>query len=113
DRIQHFIGQTIVSQKVKEGLQSAMKLRWELNKTQQEIGELQRQLKVIVDDQARLRANLKEMPATAEAYKRYLKKFDDQETQIEDYQAKIKKPQAIEFVQKKEFDDFLAHFSAE
>ena len=66
-----------------------------------------------MDDQARLRANLKEMPATAEAYKRYLKKFDDQETQIEDYQAKIKKLQGVELDQKKEFDDYLANFSAE
>ena len=40
------------------------------------------------------------MPATAAAYKRYLKKFDEQETQIEDYQAKIKKLQDVEFGQK-------------
>ena len=113
DNIRHFIGQTIVSQKVKDGLQNAMKLRWELNKTQREIGELEKQLKVIVDDQGRLRANLKEMPATADAYKRYLKKFNDQETQIEDFQARIKKLQTVEFNQKKEFDDFLANFSAE
>ena len=74
---------------------------------------MQRQLKVITDDQVRLRANLKEMPATAEAYKRYLEKFDDQETQIEKYQADIKKLQGIEHSQKKEFEDFLANFSAE
>jgi hypothetical protein len=113
DTIRHFISQPIISPKVKEGLNNALKLRWELNKTQREIGELNVQLKVIVDDQARLRANLKEMPATAEAYKRYLKKFDDQETLIEDYQAKIKKLQGVEFSQKKEFEDFLANFSAE
>ena len=113
DTIRHFIGQTVVSPKVKDGLRNAMKLRRELSKTQQEIAELERQLKVIVDDQVRLRANLKEMPATAQAYKRYLKKFDDQETQIEDYQAKIKKLQGTEFSQKKEFEDFLASFSAE
>jgi septal ring factor EnvC (AmiA/AmiB activator) len=113
DNIRHFISQTVVSTKVKDGLNNAMKLRWELNKTQREIQELERQLKVIVDDQVRLRANLKEMPATAQAYKRYLKKFDDQETQIEDYQARIKKLQGTEHEQKKEADDFLAHFSAE
>jgi hypothetical protein len=113
DTIRHFISQTIVSQKVKDGLQNAMKLRWELNKTQREVAEMEKQLNVIVTDQTRLRANLKEMPATAEAYKRYLKKFDDQETQIEDYQAKIKKLQTVEFNQKKEFDDFLVNFSAE
>ena len=42
-----------------------------------------RKLNDIVQDQTRLRANLREMPPTAEAYKRYLKKFDDQETEIE------------------------------
>jgi len=113
DTIRHFISQTVVSQKVKDGLKSAMELRWELNKTQREITELQRQLNVIVNDQARLRANIKEMPANAEAYKRYLKKFDDQETQIEDYQTKIKNLQGVEHTQKKAFEDFLGNFSAE
>jgi len=84
-----------------------------LSKTQREIQELEKQLKVIVDDQGRLRANLREMPPTAEAYKRYLKKFDEQETQIETYQTDIKKLQAAEHNQKKEFDDFLVNFSAE
>ncbi len=113
DTIRHFISQKIVSQKVKDGLHQAMKLRWALNKTQREIGELERQLNTVVQDQARLRANLKEMPATADAYKRYLKKFDDQETQIEDYQARIKELQGVEFDQKKEFENYLASFSAE
>ena len=90
-----------------------MDLRWALNKTQREIAELERQLKVITDDQARLRANLKEMPPTAAAYKRYLEKFDEQETQIEKYQADIKKLQGTEHQQQKEFEDFLANFSAE
>jgi hypothetical protein len=113
EQLRFFIGQTVVSKAVKAGMQKAMDLRLALNKTQQEIVELDKQLKVIVDDQARLRANLKEMPATAEAYKRYLKKFDDQETLIEDYQAKIKKLQGVEFSQKKDFEDFLANFSAD
>jgi hypothetical protein len=113
EQLRFFIGQTVVSKKVKDGLQKAIDLRWATTKTQREIAELEKQLKVIVDDQVRLRANLKEMPATADAYKRYLKKFDDQETQIEDFQARIKKLQGAEHSQKKEFDDFLAHFSAE
>ena len=75
--------------------------------------ELERQLKDITDDQVRLRANLKEMPPTAAAYKRYLEKFDEQETQIEKYQADIKKLQDVEHQQQKEFEDFLNNFSAE
>ena len=90
-----------------------MTLRWAMNKTQREIAEQQRQLKMITDDQIRLRANLKEMPATAAAYKRYLEKFDQQETQIEKYQADIKKMQETEHQQKKDFEDYLANFTAE
>jgi hypothetical protein len=53
------------------------------------------------------------MPATAAAYKRYLEKFDQQETQIEKYQADIKKLQGTEFTQKKAFEDYLANFNAD
>ena len=113
DQIRFFLNQTASSQKVKDGLKQALELKWELEKTRREIGELERQLKTITDDQARLRANLKEMPSTAAAYKRYLEKFDQQETQIEEYQASIKKLQAVEHEQKKKVDDFLANFSAE
>jgi hypothetical protein len=113
DQIRFFLNQTIASKKVKDGLAEAINLRGAVNKTQREIGELQLQLKTITEDQARLRANLKEMPPTAAAYKRYLDKFDQQETQIEKYQADIKKMQETEHQQKKEFDDYLANFSAE
>ena len=95
------------------GYQNAMKLRWDTAQVTREIQEQERQLKTITDDQARLRANLREMPTTAAAYKRYLEKFDTQETQIEKYQADIKKLQGTQHNQQKEFDDFLANFSAE
>ncbi len=79
-----------------------------------DVGEQQHQLKVITDDQTRLRANLKEMPPTAlRPTSGYLEKVDTQETQIEQYQADIKKLQGTEFSQKKELEDYLANFSAE
>jgi hypothetical protein len=113
NNIRVFLNSPVTSAKVKSALQEAMKLRWETAKTQREIGEQERQLKVIVDDQTRLRANLKEMPATAAAYKRYLEKFDAQETQIESFQKEIKRLQGIEHSQKKEFEDFLANLNVE
>jgi len=113
EQIRYFINQTVSSPKVKDGLKEALKLKGEVEKTTREIQELERQLKVITDDQARLRANLREMPATAAAYKRYLEKFDQQETQIEDYQKQVKTLQGVEHKQLKEFEDFLANFSAE
>jgi hypothetical protein len=113
DQIKFFLNTAVASPKVKAGLKQAIDLRWAMNKTQRDIAEQQQQLMTITQDQVRLRANLKEMPPTAAAYKRYLDKFDQQETQIEKYQADIKKLQETEHQQKKEFDDFLANFSAE
>jgi hypothetical protein len=113
DQMRVFINSTVSSPKVKEGLKQGIALRWAMNKTQREIGEQQLQLKTITEDQVRLRANLKEMPPTAAAYKRYLDKFDQQETQIEKYQADVKKMQETAQQQQKEFEDFLNNFSAD
>ena len=108
-----FLSQPVVSEAVKKALTRSIELKGKVDSALREIAQLQRQLKDITDDQARLRANLKEMPPTAEAYKRYLKKFDDQETQIEDFQKKIKTLQDTEFVQRKTFEDFLAKLDVE
>ncbi len=113
EQIRWFVSQTVASQKVKDGLKRALALRVSLLETQREIAELDRQLNAITEDQKRLRANLKEMPATANAYKRYLEKFDQQETQIEKYQANIKKLRGQEHTQQKAFEDFLVAFSAD
>jgi hypothetical protein len=113
DQMRIFINSTVSSPKVKEGLKQGIALRWAMSKTQRDIAEQQLQLKTITEDQVRLRANLKEMPPTAAAYKRYLDKFDQQETQIEKYQADIKTMQEAEHKQQKEFEDFLNNFSAE
>jgi hypothetical protein len=113
ERIVWFLNNPVTSDKVRAGMKRVLALREAATKTQREIVEQQQQLKTITDDQVRLRANLKEMPATAAAYKRYLEKFDAQETQIEQYQAKIKELQGTEFKQRKELEDYLADFSAE
>jgi hypothetical protein len=44
----------------------------------------------IATEQNRLRANLKVVPPDSDAYKRYLQKFDAQETEVEKLHAEIK-----------------------
>ena len=105
--------QPVASAKIKAGLQQAMALRWASQKTATELGDLRRQLKVIEDDQGRLRQNLDKTPSTAAVYKKYLKKLDDQEEQIEKLQEKIEGHEKTALTHKKSFDDFLANFSAE
>src|SRR5262249_18697351 len=76
-----FVSSQVTSPQAKEGLQKAMGLRARLSETQTELGQLQAQLKAITDDQVRLRANFERLPPTSAAYKRYLEKFDTQETE--------------------------------
>jgi hypothetical protein len=112
EQVRFFLSQAVTSEKVKEGLRRALGLRHELAQAQREAAERERQLRVITDDQTRLRANLKDMPSTAKAYKRYLEKFDQQETQIETLQADIENLRAAAHARQKALDDFLAAFTA-
>jgi hypothetical protein len=111
--IRILINQTVTSDKVKKALDQAMTLRGKLSATQREIQQQERQLNVITADQDRLRKNLKEMPPEAAAYKRYLKKFDDQETEIERLQKLIKELQDGEHAQRKDYENFLANLTVE
>jgi uncharacterized phage infection (PIP) family protein YhgE len=103
-----FLKSTVTSPKVKEGLQKAMDLRMKVAETQRDRANLEKQLKAITDDQVRLRANLDKVPPASAAYKRYLEKFDTQETQIEKLQEQIAKKQESELLQQKELEDYVA-----
>lgn len=68
---------------------------------------------LIVDEQNRLRANLAAVPKESEAYKRYVKKFDEQETEIEQRRAKIKELTRAKEKAVKELADLTRGLNAE
>jgi len=105
--IRFFMNNTISSPEVRQGLQKALEFKHELVKIQQELNNVNQQLRIITEDQARLRANLREMPQTATAYKRYLEKFDKQETEIEDLQKQQKALQTSELKARQALDAYL------
>ena len=80
---------------------------------QGEVRAMEERLKGITEDQVRLRANIERVPKDSEVYKRYLAKFDTQETQIEKLQKEIKASQDTEFAQRKAFEDYLAKLDVE
>jgi hypothetical protein len=107
------INQPVTSPAVKTALEKAIALKGKVIATQREIQQQERQLNTITADQDRLRKNLKEMPPEAAAYKRYLKKFDDQETEIERLQKLIKEIQNGEQARRKDYENFLTNLSVE
>jgi hypothetical protein len=113
ETIRIFLKAPATSAAVKKALEKAMELKHKLSETQREIQQQERQLNIITADQDRLRKNLKEMPPEAAAYKRYLKKFDDQETEIERLQKLIKELLDGEHAQRKDYENFLATLTVE
>jgi hypothetical protein len=108
-----YVSGTAASGALKAALAKARDLKGQLAATRREIAQKERQLKAITDDQARLRANLARVPPDSAAYKRYLKKFDAQETEIEKLQDAIKTLQATEHQQRKAYEDYLSNLSVE
>jgi hypothetical protein len=108
-----FLNESVTSAKVKAALQKAIELRTAWAKTQQDLGQVQKQLKDITDDQGRLRANMKELPQSSPIYKKYLEKFEKQEGEIEEMQATIKKLQDSEHQQRQAFENYLGNLDVE
>jgi HEAT repeat protein len=113
EQMRQLIQSPVVSVKVKQRLEQAVVLRQVLARTQRVLQEQQQQLQQITEDQARLRAKLRDMPSTAADYKRHLQTLSDQEAQIEALQEQIKKLQAQEVGHRKQLDELLARLSAE
>ncbi|HEV3081323.1 MAG TPA: hypothetical protein VGY66_16195, partial [Gemmataceae bacterium] len=63
--------------------------------------------------QNRLRANLKAVPTNSAAYRRYLDKFDKQETEIEKLQAQYKSLQAEVKSHQAAYEKFLSELSVD
>ena len=108
-----FLSSQVVAPKVKDAMKKAVELRTRQATTRSELAHVEKQLKAINDDQTRLRANLDKVPPSSAAYKRYLEKFDKQETQIEKLQASIQQKQEEEKTQRQEYEDFLTNLTIE
>jgi hypothetical protein len=98
---------------VRAVLAKVLELRGRLADLNKQLAEEQQALKEIGEDQDRIRKNLERVPRDAEAYKRYLKKFDDQETEIERRQARVKELRAEAAKQEKALKEFVESAKAE
>ena len=81
-------------------------IRAEMDANAKAIAYEQSSLKQIETDQTRLRANIEKVPPASEAFKRYLKKFDEQETEIETRRKKVIELTTIAETKAAELSDF-------
>jgi hypothetical protein len=111
--IKVFFNSNVVSKPVMEALKKSQDMKFKMGETQRELALARQQLTDIERDQTRIRANLKDTPATAAAYKKYLEKLDTQEGEIDKLTAKIKELQETENQQRKGYETYLANLSIE
>jgi hypothetical protein len=100
-----------VSPALKEALQKAIELRSKLTKTTAEIAAVNGKLRVINEDQARQRENMKVIPQSDPVYKTYLNKFLKQEELIDTLRAQISELQATAEQQRQAYESFVANLS--
>jgi hypothetical protein len=97
------------SPEIKKVLKKLLQLRADQSEVQAALAREQSALNTIVQDQERMRANMGRVPPASQAYKRYLKKFDEQETEIEESRAKVVKLQAAAEKQRKVVEDYVVN----
>ena len=102
-----------VSDKVKAALRTVSERKAAITKLIHETADLWQTRVAITDEQARLRANIQNVPKESAAFKRYLEKFDTQETELEKLQAAIDAKKAEEKRLQREFDAYLKGLNVE
>jgi hypothetical protein len=102
-----YINQKVTSDKVKEALQSVIQRKQQLAKVIADKQRLEEQVKVIGQEQDRIRQNMAQLDHATDLYKRYVKKFGEQEDEVEKLRGEIKKLIDEEAKQRQALDAFL------
>jgi hypothetical protein len=102
-----------ISPKVKEALEKVVAMRNALTELERRIGQINQQINDISQEQTRLRENMKVLAQNSDLYARYLKKLDDQETQIEGLRQQLGKLRSEEEAQRKQLDDYVTGLQLE
>ncbi len=78
-----------VSKAVIDAVRKAGELQDRIRQSEQRIGELEQERRVIGTDQTRIRENMGRIDRTSELYGRYMSKLNDQETRLEQIEGEI------------------------
>ena len=113
DQIAVYIRSKAVSDAVKKALQHLVQLRDKLAQTQAERARLEQTVAEISKEQTRIRENMGKLAQNSELYTRYVKKLDQQETELDDLRKKIEALKDTEARQQRELNDYLGSFEVD
>jgi predicted nuclease with TOPRIM domain len=107
DMIAYYLQAKQVSPAVREALQRVIALRDRLSQTTNRRDGLEQRVREIGQEQNRIRENMARLPQNADLYNRYVKKLDQQETEIDQLRKEAASLKTAEQEQKRELNDYL------
>jgi hypothetical protein len=107
DVIGYYLQAKQVSPKVKDALQKVIALRDRADQTGAHRSRLEQRIKEITQEQGRIRENMGRVSQNSELYGRYVRKLDQQETEIEGLRREIGTLKNTEEKQRRELNDYL------
>jgi hypothetical protein len=107
DRLAYYLQARHISPKVKEALQRIVTLRDRAGDTARRRGALEQRIREMTQEQSRIRDNMGKLAQTSELYARYVKKLDQQESEIDKLRKEIEALKATEEEQRRELNDFM------
>lgn len=105
--IRFYLAAPVVSEKVKMALAEVVKRKQEIAQTVFTRQQAEQRIAAIEQDQARISRNMGQLDRQSDVYKSYVKKFSDQEAEIEKLRGQISELQAREQSLRKALDEYL------
>jgi hypothetical protein len=107
DRIAYYLQAQQLSPAVQQALQKAVTLRERLEQTRTQVQRLAQRLETITQEQSRIRQNMERLATNSDLYNRYVRKLDQQETEIDSLRKESDNLKATEERQKRELEEYL------
>ena len=105
--VEYYLRATQVSPQVKEALRRVVVLRDRIGKSEADRRRREAQLEAIAKEQGRIRENMDKVARTSELYARYVKKLDEQESEIERLRMEAESLRAAEAREQRALEEYL------
>jgi len=107
DQIAYFQQAKEVSANVKEALQRVVHLRSKLDDTRAQRTRIEQRIGEITAEHSRIRENMQRLQQSSDLYNRYVKKLDQQETELEKLRKEIESLKGTEVDQRKDLQNYV------
>lgn len=108
-----YLRSKVVSDGVRKAIEEVRTRQAAIGALRGQLGQMQQQINVISQEQDRIRQNMNQLDRNSELYLRYVKKFGEQEDQVEKLRGEIEKLQAKILADQQALDAFLSELTVD